>query len=289
MDRLFDNKAVEQEYDRISTIVGPADPYLGKYTVGLHEVLEAHFLLVDFFFKTGEGIGGVGPKDVNLLHSALSRQFIEFGGRPKYSDRIDICATLLFGLVKNHPFFDANKRSGFLVSLLHLQKIGRTPIVKQAEYEDFIVDISSSELAKYPHWGDLELPSPDHEIYVISRYLKKATRPIDLGSKLITYNQLRSIVKKRGMDLQNPSGNRIDLMRFADNEGNPLSSPKRIAHIGFHGWSKQVSIKDIDIVRTASRLDARHGYDSQSFFNGLEDPMTLIRKYKEPLERLAFR
>lgn len=68
-----------------------------------------------------------------------------------------------------------------------------------------------------------------------------------------------------------------------------ISTKKRIAHIGFHGWSKEVSRRDIEIVREASKLDARHGYDSQAFFNGLDDPMTLIKKYKEPLERLAFR
>jgi hypothetical protein len=42
-------------------------------------------------------------------------------------------------------------------------------------------------------------------------------------------------------------------------------------------------------VREAANLDARNGYDSRSFFNGVLDPLTLIRKYKEPLERLAFR
>jgi len=72
-------------------------------------------------------------------------------------------------------------------------------------------------------------------------------------------------------------------------DGRRLAAPKRIAHIGFHGWSKEVSRKDIDIVREASRLDARHGYDSQAFFNGLDDPLTLIKKYREPLARLAFR
>jgi death-on-curing protein len=92
------------------------------------------------------------------------------------------------------------------------------------------------------------------------------------------------------MGLENPNGNRIDLMRYVDTDGETLlSTPKRIAHIGFHGWTKQVSQKDIDIVREASKLDATHGYDSQAFFNGLDDPLTLIKKYKEPLERLAFR
>jgi death-on-curing protein len=91
------------------------------------------------------------------------------------------------------------------------------------------------------------------------------------------------------MALENPNGNRIDLIRRITIDGEGLTIPKRIAHIGFHGWSKEVSRKDIEIVREASRLDARHGYDSQAFFNGLDDPMTLIKKYKDPLERLAFR
>src|SRR5690606_13656372 len=146
-------------------------------------------------FSDRRRVGGVGPKDMNMLHSALSRQFTEFGGTPKYKERIDVCATLLFGLVKNHPFYDANKRSGFLISLLHLQKIGRTPIVEQVEYEDFVVHISSSNLHLYKYWSDTDLPSPDREIYVISKFLKKSTRPIDLGSKLITYNELQAIVK----------------------------------------------------------------------------------------------
>lgn len=113
----------------------------------LHRKSEAHFLLADYFCKTGEGIGGLGPKDIDLLHSALSRQFVQFGGRPKWSDGIDICATLMFGLIKNHPFHDANKRTAFLTSILHLQKIGRTPTVSHIDYEDFTVAIADNNLS----------------------------------------------------------------------------------------------------------------------------------------------
>lgn len=196
----------------------------------------------------------------------------------------------MFGLIKNHPFHDANKRTAFLTSILHLQKIGRTPTISQEDYEDFTVAIAENSLGQY-RWADnIDGPSPDKEILIISKFLKRSTRNIDLRSKFITYNELNTILAGRGLGLANPKGNRIDLMRFIDADGvTELSAPKRIAHIGFHGWSKEVSRRDIDIVREASRLDARHGYDSQSFFNGLEDPMTLIKKYKEPLERLAFR
>ena len=284
------NPAVKSEYKRWLDLVGKADPYAGKFTIGIHEALQAHFLLADYFSETGEGVGGVGPKSITMLHSALARQFVEFGGKPKYAERIDVCATLMFGLIKNHPFYDANKRTAFLVSLLHLQKIGRTPTVSHQDYEDFTVNISDNNLEAYPYWDETKLPSPDRDVYVISRFMRRNSRQIDLKTKTITYAELSRILAVRGLGLENPKGNRIDLVRYVDADGETrLTRPKRIAHIGFHGMSKQVSVKDIQIVREASKLDARHGYDSQSFFNGMDDPLTLIKKYKDPLERLAFR
>ncbi len=281
---------VQSEHERWRRSVGAADPYLEKMTIGLHEVLQAHFLLAEYFAGIGEGIGGVGPKDLNLLHSALARQFVQYGGKPKWQDRIDVCATLMFGLIKNHPFHDANKRTAFLTSILHLQKVGRTPTVSALEYEDFTVAIADNQLPTYPFYDRLPGEGPDKDILAIAHFLKRNTRNIELNSKLITYNALNAILRGRGLGLENPNGNRIDLMRYIDLDGETiLSVPKRIAHIGFHGWSRQVSAKDISIVRDASKLDARHGYDSQAFFNGLDGPLTLIYKYKEPLERLAFR
>lgn len=80
---LFFDSSLEKEYQRWLKIVGPDDPYATKATIGLHEVLRAHFLILDFFSqdKNGEGVGGVGPKDLNLLHSACYRQFVSLGGK----------------------------------------------------------------------------------------------------------------------------------------------------------------------------------------------------------------
>lgn len=283
------NLTVESEYRRWIETIGPADPYLSKVTIGIHEVLQAHFLLVDYFHDIGEGLGGVGPKSVNLLHSALSRQFVSFGGQSKWSDRILVAASLMYGLIKNHPFHDANKRTAFLTAILHLQKIGRTPIVSHEAFEDFTVNISDSNLASYQGYDKIAGNGIDKDVAFMASFLKKSTRQIDLQTKQITYNELNALIGKRGMYLESPKNNRIDLMRKVELDGTHLTAPKRIAKIGFHGWSKEVSKKDIDIVREASKLDATHGYDSQAFFNGMDDPMTLIEKYKEPLERLAFR
>lgn len=286
---MFINPKVAAEHDRWSVTIGPADPYLSKVTIGIHEVLQAHFLLVEFFDAAGEGIGGVGPKNLNLLHSALSRQFVQFGGKPKWNDRIQVCATLMYGLIKNHPFHDANKRTAFLASILHLQKIGRTPTISHEEFEDFTVNIADDKLSSYPQYAMTDEPHDDRDVRFMANFLKRASRPIDLSTKQITYNDLNKIISKRGLYLDNPKGNRIDLMRRVEVLGSGVHAAKRIAHIGFHGWSREVSRRDIEIVREASKLDARHGYDSQAFFNGLDDPLTLIKKYRAPLERLAFR
>jgi death-on-curing protein len=141
---------VKSEYDRWSTIVGSDDPYIGRVTIGIHEVLQAHFLLAEYFARIGEGIGGVGPKDINLLHSALSRQFVQFGGKVKWANRLDVCASLMFGLIKNHPFHDANKMTAFLISIFHLQKIGRTPTISHEAYENFTVAIADNHLGSGP-------------------------------------------------------------------------------------------------------------------------------------------
>lgn len=281
---------VKSEYERYLKVIGEGDPYAGQTTIGIRDVLRAHFLLAEFFVKTGEGLGGLGPKDVNLLHSALNRQLIGFGGASKWSDRFEICATLMYGLIKNHPFHDANKRTAFLVSILHLQKIGRTPTLTGEDYENFTVDIADNKLGGYPYFERTSGSLADREVDTIARFLRRHTREIDLRGRVISYRELDAIVHRHGIRLENPYHNRIDVMRFlSESDLSPLAIPYRIAHIGFHGWTREVSRKDIHIVRGAAKLTIEHGYDSQAFFAGVDDPLTLIRKYKEPLRNLAFR
>lgn len=55
--------------------------------------------------------GGVfGIRDESLLDSAIKTPFQTFGGEDLYPTLINKAARLCYGLVKNHPFFDGNKR-----------------------------------------------------------------------------------------------------------------------------------------------------------------------------------
>lgn len=59
--------------------------------------------------QTG-GAGGI--RDEGLLESAVSAPFQSFGGKELYPSLLEKAARLGFGLIKNHPFLDGNKRIG---------------------------------------------------------------------------------------------------------------------------------------------------------------------------------
>lgn len=66
--------------------------------------------------------GSAGVRDAGLLDSALSRpQNLFFYGSPTLSE---LATSYVFGIVKNHPFIDGNKRIGFMVAILFLELNG---------------------------------------------------------------------------------------------------------------------------------------------------------------------
>jgi death-on-curing protein len=59
--------------------------------------------------------GSSGLRDDNLLQSALARpQQLHTYGDP-VPDLADLAASLAFGLARNHPFVDGNKRTAYVV------------------------------------------------------------------------------------------------------------------------------------------------------------------------------
>ena len=67
--------------------------------------------------------GGVaGVRDMALLESALARpaQLAAYGD----PDVFDLAAAYAFGIAKNHPFVDGNKRTSYVVCMLFLRLHG---------------------------------------------------------------------------------------------------------------------------------------------------------------------
>ena len=62
--------------------------------------------------------GSVGVRDEGLLESALARPLDRAGyGDP---DLAELAAVYAIGLVRNHPFIDGNKRTGFAALFMFL-------------------------------------------------------------------------------------------------------------------------------------------------------------------------
>ena len=76
--------------------------------------------------------GAAGMRDDGLLASALARpkQHFSFAKTP---DTALLAALYTAGIVRNHPFVDGNKRTGFVLGILFLELNG---FVFQAREED---------------------------------------------------------------------------------------------------------------------------------------------------------
>jgi death-on-curing family protein len=281
-----------QEYERWLKVIGD-DPYSQDCVIGIHDVLRAHFLLVDYFFDMREGVGGVGPKDLELLHSAINRQIVGYNGIRKWSDDFGGCATLFYGLVKNHAFHDCNKRTALLTTLYFLQRVGRTPGAPQREFENLTVRTADNDLSHYPAFKRFA-KADDPEVEFIANFLKRKTRVIDKHHYIITYNQLANILSRYGFRLAHPDGNYIDLVRDVEQSTGFFRRTKqivekRILRIGFPGWKTQVNMSTIKRIREAAGLKHTDGVDSQAFFYGADSLEALMSTYRGPLERLANR
>lgn len=64
--------------------------------------------------------GGEGVRDIALLESALNRAPQKFAYDSKVTV-FELAAAYSFGIAKNHPFVDGNKRTAFMVGVIFLE------------------------------------------------------------------------------------------------------------------------------------------------------------------------
>lgn len=283
------------EYTRILAQLDDHQDGSGYPGLSVLDVMRAHFLIANHFYLEGHGLGGIGPKDLNMLRSAVSRQWVSFDQKTKWENRFDICATLFFGLIKNHPFHDANKRTAFLSVLFLLHNYGWCPSISEKEFEDFTVEIADDQLGKYARYQKLKAKKEsDPEVKFISWYLRSHTRKIDRDYYAITYRELQTILNRFGYGLSAPYHNHIDVIK-KENQSQLFgilgqkTVDVRIGQIGFPRWSAQVGKGAIKSVREMTGLTDRKGVDSAAFFQGLDPMQSLIATYHEPLMSLANR
>ncbi|WP_153117884.1 type II toxin-antitoxin system death-on-curing family toxin [Rhodocyclus tenuis] len=88
--------------------------------------------------------GASGLRDEGLLESALGRpENLAAYGNP---DVFDCAAAYAFGLSRNHPFIDGNKRAGFLAAGLFLRMNGFRLAASQADALSQMLALAAGEL-----------------------------------------------------------------------------------------------------------------------------------------------
>ena len=89
--------------------------------------------------------GAAGVRDLGLLQSALARP----RQRAAYGEDADFAAlasAYSAGIVKNHPFVDGNKRTGFIVGILFLELNGVRFVASEATAADAVLALAEGSL-----------------------------------------------------------------------------------------------------------------------------------------------
>ena len=96
--------------------------------------------------------GSPGLRDPGLLDSALARarQLYAYG-KP---DTCDLAAAYAARIIRNHPFVDGNKRTGFMSAYLFMAENGLQLTVPEVEVVQIVTLLAASEIdeAAFASW-----------------------------------------------------------------------------------------------------------------------------------------
>jgi death on curing protein len=89
--------------------------------------------------------GASGVRDEGLLKSALARphQLHAYGNRP---DTVALATAYTTGIIRNHPFIDGNKRTGFLIGTLFLEMNGYRLTASEEDATQAVLGLAAGTL-----------------------------------------------------------------------------------------------------------------------------------------------
>lgn len=111
-----------------------------------------------------------GIRDTNLFNSALYEPMQTFDKKELYPDVITKASCYLRSFSMNHPFFDGNKRTALMSTVIFLERNGYEVIADNDKMYKFVEKVVK---------GKLEIPS-------IARRLKKFIKPMLTRKRKLT-------------------------------------------------------------------------------------------------------
>jgi len=107
--------------------------------------LDAHDVLILHDRLLALHGGPAGVRDDNLLQSAIARPRQHRAYDPQ-ADVVQLAALYTTGIVRNHPFVDGNKRTGFVVGILFLELNGWRFIASEPDAANAVIALAAGKL-----------------------------------------------------------------------------------------------------------------------------------------------
>jgi len=108
----------------------------------LDEVLGLH----DDQIRLFGGSGGI--RDLGLLQSAIGNAEATFGGHFLHETLFEMAAAYLYGICRNHPFIDGNKRTAVDAALTFLDLNGIEINATEDDLYDLVIAVAEGRTSK---------------------------------------------------------------------------------------------------------------------------------------------
>lgn len=108
----------------------------------LDEVLSLHAEQIRLFS------GSSGIRDIGLLQSAVGSVEATFGGVFLHETIFSMAATYLYGICRNHPFIDGNKRTAVGAALTFLELNGVEVDADEDAFYDLVIGVAEGRVSK---------------------------------------------------------------------------------------------------------------------------------------------
>lgn len=269
-------------------------------TLSVEDVMELHELLCDNYqlLPDMEPISPRGIKNEHLLHSAVSRQLVGSGDFYKYNTIYRNCATLIYGLVKNHSFHNGNKRMGFLALIKHLYVNGLVlrPGLSHEEIYELLRTLADNDLVShskkfYPKFykslGRLDEWDDVIEIDYIAYWLRQSSESklSKVKQARISLGDLKAMLEKKGCTFEQTRTNieiswRPNLLQSLLGK-NPKHFKMRVPN------GKFLTLNYIEHIRKEFDLSLNDGVDNVSFYDDENFLSQEIVSYKKIIYKLA--
>ena len=109
--------------------------------------LELQALLILHSESLDEHSGLDGIRDRGLLESALARPLNLFHYE-RVTDQCRLAAAYAFGIARNHPFNDGNKRAAFISAILFLKLNGYSFGASQIDATETVLKLAAGEITE---------------------------------------------------------------------------------------------------------------------------------------------